>query len=382
MIGFLNGELGDPPGGWPEPFRTKALEGRTWKQPAAELTPEQSAGLDLRIGPRAARHPQPAALPGPDQGVHASRGRRTATSRCCPRSTTSTACAAGEEHEVDLDEGKTPADRPPGDQRARRARLPHRDVHHQRPDAPDQRSATATSPPRSRPPRRPTPRTAATWRRRSRASSRSASPRATRSRPAQTVATIEAMKMEASITAPRRRHGRAGRGAGHPGRRGRRPGAGARLSAVSPARAAWSGATLTVNHDDRRPSRVRRVSPVMVGATAGADERHVLRPGRPTRRCRRARRSRSRSGRRSAGSAARAPPSLTVLVQVWTALPDQPSYGSCLGDEVGRRAGRGPAAAAGGELGERRPPVVGQPLPGGVPDRLRSRPGARRSTPP
>ena len=37
VIGFLNGELGDPPGGWPEPFRTKALEGRTWKPRAAEL---------------------------------------------------------------------------------------------------------------------------------------------------------------------------------------------------------------------------------------------------------------------------------------------------------------------------------------------------------
>ncbi|PIF01904.1 MAG: hypothetical protein CR979_01700 [Propionibacterium sp.] len=29
VIGFLNGELGTPEGGWPEPFRTKALEGRT-----------------------------------------------------------------------------------------------------------------------------------------------------------------------------------------------------------------------------------------------------------------------------------------------------------------------------------------------------------------
>lgn len=28
VIGFLAGELGTPPGGWPEPFRTKALEGR------------------------------------------------------------------------------------------------------------------------------------------------------------------------------------------------------------------------------------------------------------------------------------------------------------------------------------------------------------------
>ena len=33
VIGFLRGELGDPPGGWPEPFRTRALEGR---RPSAE----------------------------------------------------------------------------------------------------------------------------------------------------------------------------------------------------------------------------------------------------------------------------------------------------------------------------------------------------------
>jgi len=33
VIGFLRGELGDPPGGWPEPFRTAALAGR--RRPAA-----------------------------------------------------------------------------------------------------------------------------------------------------------------------------------------------------------------------------------------------------------------------------------------------------------------------------------------------------------
>ena len=33
VIGFLSGELGDPPGGWPEPFRTKALQGRTRQGP-------------------------------------------------------------------------------------------------------------------------------------------------------------------------------------------------------------------------------------------------------------------------------------------------------------------------------------------------------------
>jgi pyruvate carboxylase len=45
VIGFLSGELGDPPGGWPEPFRTKALAGRTWKQPTETLTAEQQASL-------------------------------------------------------------------------------------------------------------------------------------------------------------------------------------------------------------------------------------------------------------------------------------------------------------------------------------------------
>ena len=43
VVGFLNGELGDPPGGWPEPFRSKALEGRTWKKPAEELDLELKA---------------------------------------------------------------------------------------------------------------------------------------------------------------------------------------------------------------------------------------------------------------------------------------------------------------------------------------------------
>ncbi|WP_256796090.1 pyruvate carboxylase [Terrabacter sp. Ter38] len=45
VIGFLNGELGDPPGGWPEPFRTKALAGRRSKPRLTELTPEQEQAL-------------------------------------------------------------------------------------------------------------------------------------------------------------------------------------------------------------------------------------------------------------------------------------------------------------------------------------------------
>ena len=31
VIGFMSGELGDPPGGWPEPFRSRVLKGRTVK---------------------------------------------------------------------------------------------------------------------------------------------------------------------------------------------------------------------------------------------------------------------------------------------------------------------------------------------------------------
>ncbi len=45
VIGFLNGDLGDPPGGWPEPFRTKALAGRVTKPVVTELSAEDEAAL-------------------------------------------------------------------------------------------------------------------------------------------------------------------------------------------------------------------------------------------------------------------------------------------------------------------------------------------------
>ena len=44
VIGFLQGELGVPAGGWPEPFRTKVLKGRTKKNNIVELSEE-----DLQI---------------------------------------------------------------------------------------------------------------------------------------------------------------------------------------------------------------------------------------------------------------------------------------------------------------------------------------------
>ncbi|HZZ48651.1 MAG TPA: pyruvate carboxylase, partial [Pseudonocardia sp.] len=45
VIGFLRGELGVPPGGWPEPFRTRALEGRSPEVEMPELTDEDHEGL-------------------------------------------------------------------------------------------------------------------------------------------------------------------------------------------------------------------------------------------------------------------------------------------------------------------------------------------------
>ncbi len=45
VLGFLRGELGDPAGGWPEPLRTKALEGRGAARAVQELTAEDESAL-------------------------------------------------------------------------------------------------------------------------------------------------------------------------------------------------------------------------------------------------------------------------------------------------------------------------------------------------
>ncbi len=45
VIGFLNGDLGDPPGGWPEPFRTRALAGRVAKPVETELSADDERAL-------------------------------------------------------------------------------------------------------------------------------------------------------------------------------------------------------------------------------------------------------------------------------------------------------------------------------------------------
>jgi pyruvate carboxylase len=46
VAGFLEGELGTPPGGWPEPFRTKALAGRTPVHRVSELAHADEMALE------------------------------------------------------------------------------------------------------------------------------------------------------------------------------------------------------------------------------------------------------------------------------------------------------------------------------------------------
>ncbi|ABG98290.1 MULTISPECIES: pyruvate carboxylase [Rhodococcus] len=45
VVGFLRGELGTPPGGWPEPFRTRALEGRGAAKPEVALSADDEKAL-------------------------------------------------------------------------------------------------------------------------------------------------------------------------------------------------------------------------------------------------------------------------------------------------------------------------------------------------
>jgi pyruvate carboxylase len=69
VIGFLSGELGDPPGGWPEPFRSKALAGRKYTPVAGELSDQDAA--ELAATPRQTLNRL--LFPGPDKDFQNSR---------------------------------------------------------------------------------------------------------------------------------------------------------------------------------------------------------------------------------------------------------------------------------------------------------------------
>ncbi len=100
VIGFLRGELGDPPGGWPEPFRTRALEGRRPAEPPAELSADDRRGLT--DDPR--RTLNRLLFPGPTGEFEAHREQFGDTS-VLPTKEFLYGLRAGTEHAVDLEPG-------------------------------------------------------------------------------------------------------------------------------------------------------------------------------------------------------------------------------------------------------------------------------------
>lgn len=103
VIGFLRGELGDPPGGWPEPFRTRALQGRGPARAEVALTADDESQLD---GDSATRR---AALnrllfPGPTKEFLAHREQYGDTSRLSANQFFY-GLRYGEEHRVKLEKG-------------------------------------------------------------------------------------------------------------------------------------------------------------------------------------------------------------------------------------------------------------------------------------
>ena len=99
VIGFLAGELGEPPGGWPEPFRTKALAGRESKHREESLSEQQARALEVD---RRATVTQ-LLFPGPARDFAASRQQYGDVSVLPTRDFLYG--LSGDEHDVYLDEG-------------------------------------------------------------------------------------------------------------------------------------------------------------------------------------------------------------------------------------------------------------------------------------
>jgi pyruvate carboxylase len=106
VIGFLNGELGDPPGGWPEPFRTKALAGRTWRPPSSSIEPEQASALASGSSRTRRETLNELLFPGPTREFLEARETFGDVS-VLPTIDYLYGLRYGEEHEVTLEEGKT-----------------------------------------------------------------------------------------------------------------------------------------------------------------------------------------------------------------------------------------------------------------------------------
>ncbi|TWH04216.1 pyruvate carboxylase [Nocardioides sp. J9] len=106
VIGFLNGELGDPPGGWPEPFRSKALAGRSWTAPEPTLAAEDEAALTGEDGAARRRTLNRLLFPAPTKAFEEAR-QSYGDLAVLPTRDYLYGLTHGEEHEVRLEEGVT-----------------------------------------------------------------------------------------------------------------------------------------------------------------------------------------------------------------------------------------------------------------------------------
>ena len=104
VIGFLHGELGDPPGGWPEPFRSKAIQGRPWTPPAETLSAEDEAALAGDSPERRATLNR-LLFPGPARDFAEARSKWGDVS-VLPTVDFLYGLRFGEEHVVEIEEGK------------------------------------------------------------------------------------------------------------------------------------------------------------------------------------------------------------------------------------------------------------------------------------
>ena len=103
VIGFLRGELGDPAGGWPEPLRTKALDGRGPARPVQDLSAEDETLLSAP-GPKRQAALNRLLFPGPTAEFEAHRDEYGDTSRLSANQFFY-GLRHGEEHRVKLDPG-------------------------------------------------------------------------------------------------------------------------------------------------------------------------------------------------------------------------------------------------------------------------------------
>ncbi|MDO3400266.1 pyruvate carboxylase [Mycolicibacterium neoaurum] len=103
VIGFLRGELGDPAGGWPEPLRSKALQGRADARPETPLSAEDEASL-ASPGPKRQATLNRLLFPGPTEEFEAHREAYGDTSRLSANQFFY-GLRQGEEHRVQLEPG-------------------------------------------------------------------------------------------------------------------------------------------------------------------------------------------------------------------------------------------------------------------------------------